>query len=158
NNLKQIALATHGYHDQNKKLPNYYGIYPSGAGGISGSWSFVLLPFMEQDNQVKNSYGPFVYSYKYTYTYNGVPHKPYNYSTTYPYSVYQASRAKGKIKTFISPLDVTAQLVESPISYLANDYAIYEYYNFSKITDGLSNTMFFAEGMSKCGYNYTYTA
>src|SRR5215831_13753064 len=58
NNLKQIGLAIHNYHDTEGKIPiNRYGDYsaPSAFGGpyfTSSSWSFlaVLLPFMEQNN------------------------------------------------------------------------------------------------------------
>jgi prepilin-type N-terminal cleavage/methylation domain-containing protein len=58
NNLKQIGLACHNYHDQFGKLPACrYGDYsdPTAFGGPfynSSSWSFLalILPFMEQDN------------------------------------------------------------------------------------------------------------
>src|SRR5215207_3392252 len=61
NNLKQIGLACHNYHDQNGKLPVcQYGDYsdPTAFGGPfynSRSWSFLalILPFMEQDNLYK---------------------------------------------------------------------------------------------------------
>jgi len=41
NNLKQIVLATHTYHDQNRKLP-----YSWCAGGHT--WPVMLLPYIEQ--------------------------------------------------------------------------------------------------------------
>jgi prepilin-type N-terminal cleavage/methylation domain-containing protein/prepilin-type processing-associated H-X9-DG protein len=53
NNLKQIALATHSYHDTFKKLPP--GVVPSG--GMPGannrafaywSWLAMIMPFVEQ--------------------------------------------------------------------------------------------------------------
>ncbi len=58
NNLKQIGLAVHNYHDQFGKLPvSQYGDYsaPAAFGGFSyssQSWSFLafILPFVEQDN------------------------------------------------------------------------------------------------------------
>jgi prepilin-type N-terminal cleavage/methylation domain-containing protein/prepilin-type processing-associated H-X9-DG protein len=46
NNLKQLALACHGYHD-------VYSGFPPGdknKGGDHGSWMFLSLPYMEQDN------------------------------------------------------------------------------------------------------------
>jgi prepilin-type N-terminal cleavage/methylation domain-containing protein/prepilin-type processing-associated H-X9-DG protein len=59
NNLKQIALACHGYHDAYKKLP--YGAYrPMGAGAADGSagpypdpyqfwsWLAMIMPYVEQ--------------------------------------------------------------------------------------------------------------
>src|SRR5262245_38229432 len=58
NNLKQIGLAVHNYHDVNGKLPTmFYGGYSNTppAGGYkstSMNWSFLakVLPYMEQDN------------------------------------------------------------------------------------------------------------
>ncbi len=58
NNLKQIGLACHNYHDANLKLPvSQYGDYsdPLAFGGYtytSQSWSFLafILPHLEQDN------------------------------------------------------------------------------------------------------------
>src|SRR5262245_3668259 len=44
NNLKQIGLACHNYHDVYSKLPNAY----AAATGLS--WHVYILPFIEQDN------------------------------------------------------------------------------------------------------------
>jgi prepilin-type N-terminal cleavage/methylation domain-containing protein/prepilin-type processing-associated H-X9-DG protein len=62
NNLKQIGLAVHNYHDANNKLPvSQYGDYsdPAAFGGFrysSTSWSFLafILPYLEQDNLFRN--------------------------------------------------------------------------------------------------------
>jgi prepilin-type N-terminal cleavage/methylation domain-containing protein/prepilin-type processing-associated H-X9-DG protein len=57
NNLKQLGLACHGYHDVN-------GSFPPGNKsnhGDQGSWLFLVLPFMEQENlyrQVTALVGP----------------------------------------------------------------------------------------------------
>src|SRR5712672_2975625 len=46
NNLKQIGLAAHNYHDSHKVLPPGFD--------TQGSGTFVrLLPYLEQDNQFK---------------------------------------------------------------------------------------------------------
>src|SRR5215510_13523635 len=58
NNLKQIGLAVHAYHDSHRKLPaSQYGDYsdPTAFGGpyyTSRSWSFLalILPYLEQQN------------------------------------------------------------------------------------------------------------
>jgi hypothetical protein len=165
NNLKQIGLATHNYHDQNRKMVPYL-IYGYSDGGVNGSSLFVLLPFVEQDNVFKSTNGPITYGYSYKYTYNGTPSN-YSYSYNYPYRGYQASRAKGKIKTYYSKTDPTAEEVESPASYHPNVSVLgYAYtsgsYNYSygltldKITDGTSNTIMWVEGYSKCKTSYYY--
>ena len=46
NNLKQLALACHSYHDANKFLPANYGC--CGTGGPYWSWIAMILPYIEQ--------------------------------------------------------------------------------------------------------------
>src|SRR5436309_13787539 len=50
NNLKQIGLATHHFHDVCHYLPSYYGWPPTYPYPWSGCWNFQLLPYLEQDN------------------------------------------------------------------------------------------------------------
>jgi len=49
NNLKQIALAVHSYHDSYKRLPKTY----SGSGNSTLAWTYQILPFIEQGNVQK---------------------------------------------------------------------------------------------------------
>src|SRR5262249_49109053 len=44
NNLKQIGLAVHNFHDSNGMLP------PSRIADQYATWSVLLLPYLEQDN------------------------------------------------------------------------------------------------------------
>ena len=156
NNLKQIVLATHSYHDTNEAIP----LLTVDTRNISGCWMFVLLPYMEGDNIYQSTYGT-MYT-QYNVTKNGAP-SSYNTPQSLLYipatSGYQAYRASGIVKSFLSPLDYSASKEVSPSSYLANfslflgmtgDYEVYAPYNFNQITDGLSNTMFYAEGLSNC--------
>src|ERR1700736_512114 len=46
NNLKQISLALHNYHDAN-------GSFPPGAVPNFAPWTVYILPFLEQDNLYK---------------------------------------------------------------------------------------------------------
>ena len=124
NNFKQIGLATHSYADANKALPYYYG-YPTNyaAGMTTGAATFQLLPYVEQDNAYKNTYGPVVYSYNYSYDYgDGSPPYTYSSSSNYGYNGYQAQRAKGIMKVYFSKSDPSTNGVESPCSIMANYY------------------------------------
>src|SRR3954465_14449559 len=47
NNLKQIGLAIHNFHDVNTKLP------PARIADQYATWSVMLLPYIEQDNLYK---------------------------------------------------------------------------------------------------------
>jgi prepilin-type N-terminal cleavage/methylation domain-containing protein len=59
NNLKQVGLAMHNYHDANGKLP--YGEGPGNPadpittrrGCCWGDWQTLILPYIEQDNMFK---------------------------------------------------------------------------------------------------------
>jgi prepilin-type N-terminal cleavage/methylation domain-containing protein/prepilin-type processing-associated H-X9-DG protein len=63
NNLKQIGLALHNFHDQNQRLPpggandvSPFGLVPAGgtASSPGSSWKVYILPFVEQDNIFKS--------------------------------------------------------------------------------------------------------
>jgi prepilin-type N-terminal cleavage/methylation domain-containing protein/prepilin-type processing-associated H-X9-DG protein len=49
NNLKQLGVAMHNYHDTYGKLPAGVGPY----GCCWGTWQAYILPYIEQDNLVK---------------------------------------------------------------------------------------------------------
>jgi prepilin-type N-terminal cleavage/methylation domain-containing protein len=49
NNLKQLGLAMHNYHDSNQQFP----YEPGGTSGSSPNWAVAVLPFIEQDNVAK---------------------------------------------------------------------------------------------------------
>jgi prepilin-type N-terminal cleavage/methylation domain-containing protein len=162
NNLHQLSLACHSYHDAKKQMPNYYGPPIYGNGMVAGCWLFQLLPYVEQGTVLNGTAGKIMYSYSYdyVYTYNGVttPYK-YSYSYDYGYTGYQAGKAKGTIRTYVSPLDPTADGVDGAASYMAN-YEVLQYsMTLQKILDGTSNTIMIAEGYTKCRtkteYHYT---
>jgi len=82
NNLKQIGLATQGYHDTYNKLPNN-GIGLQANNWSNWCWAFQLLPFLEQQNlfaQVKaGNFAQAVVGLK-TYLDPSRPHTPYSTS------------------------------------------------------------------------------
>ena len=54
NNLKNIALSFHGFHDAHKRLP-FNGVQGAIAGDSkSGCWAFQILPFMDQEGLYKS--------------------------------------------------------------------------------------------------------
>jgi prepilin-type N-terminal cleavage/methylation domain-containing protein len=65
NNMKQIALAMHSFHDNYKTMPSYFGMFPprnvTGATFNTtpydrpyGGWMIYLLPFLEQQAFYQN--------------------------------------------------------------------------------------------------------
>src|SRR6266487_2649257 len=48
NNLKQIGIALHGYHDQNKVLPSSE-FHPNGANPVKWCWIPKILSYVEQN-------------------------------------------------------------------------------------------------------------
>jgi len=172
NNLHQLSLAAHNYQSARGKLPPYESyLYGPVASGTSGSAHFALLPYVEQDNMFNASVGPVTYSYEYHDVYNG---EPYDYSDiqTWAGTAYQAQRTKGKIKSYYSKTDPTAEELESPASFMFNTQVFnYEYqydygngskYSYSsgyvleKFTDGTSNTVMWAEGYARCSSTERY--
>jgi len=148
NNLKQLALALHNYHDTNKKIVDAYGYptWPYSNGMITGCGFFRLLPYLEQENMYQSSYGPIKWPYSwYAWYYGNI-------------SGYQASKVKGVLKVFIAPNDATAfdPNLPAPCSYAINS-SIWSTLNMTKITDGTSNTMVFAEAMAGCKQSTTYS-
>ena len=58
NNLKQIGLAAHNYHDTNGHFPPGIGYTPLAANGVWGQNLFHLLPYLEQGNLYGSALGP----------------------------------------------------------------------------------------------------
>jgi prepilin-type N-terminal cleavage/methylation domain-containing protein len=57
NNLKQLGLAAHDYHDTQGHLPPGIGYYPTATNGVFGTYHFHLLPYVEQDNLYQSALG-----------------------------------------------------------------------------------------------------
>ena len=55
NNLKQIGLAMHQYHNTNNRLPC------SRLSDLHATWAVLILPFVEQDNLYQQWNLPFPY-------------------------------------------------------------------------------------------------
>jgi prepilin-type N-terminal cleavage/methylation domain-containing protein len=57
NNLKQIGLGLHNYHDANQVFPPGFTAIAGPGGDVSPGWgwSFYILPYIEQDNLFKQA-------------------------------------------------------------------------------------------------------
>jgi len=151
NNLKQITLAAHGYHDSFQAFPAA-GNYPVGAVGTA-TWSVFahILPFIDQ----------------------GSLYAQIDLKASYPS---QPTAAAAKVPMYLCPSEMQSQqrvdgaVTYTPISYAAN-YGTWAVYNpatgssgdgpftvnrkrkIRQITDGLSNTLAFADVKTYTPYN-----
>jgi prepilin-type processing-associated H-X9-DG protein len=139
NNIKQIILAIHNCHDTYNKFPPLAGHFPTDKG--QGTAFFYVLPFIEQDNL-----------YTSAQVEQGL------------FSVWNNGVYSKEIKTYLCPEDPSGGVGRRYEDWLAlSNYAA----NFlvfgnraennlqgasriASITDGLSNTIFFAERYQLC--------
>ncbi len=150
NNLKQLGLAAHNYHDTIGHFPPGIGYFPTSPNGAFGTYFFHLLPYLEQDNLYRESLG-------------SVPFPPPYGPTTVYYpgnkNVYSQS-----VPIFLCPSDpsvdsgghVTVNGVEfGASSYAPNAMVIgtkspQGKTRLTDILDGTSNTILHAEKYAHC--------
>ncbi|MBA4191271.1 MAG: prepilin-type cleavage/methylation domain-containing protein [Planctomycetaceae bacterium] len=136
NNVKQLGIACHSYHDIYNRLPGQW----STEGGVTASLHFWLLPYVEQNA---------------LFTLGLTNSNPHNIVAV----------RSAVIKTFISPLDTTSpggiSTGDWAASNYANNHGLFGSPGVSwdakraliSITDGTSNTIAFAEKYGRCGGN-----
>jgi prepilin-type N-terminal cleavage/methylation domain-containing protein/prepilin-type processing-associated H-X9-DG protein len=116
NNLKQIGLALHNYHDSFRQFPPG-GVTEGYCCGTKsrGTWTVYLLPFIEQENLYKQ------------YDFNAFNEDPVNDFVR-----------KQRIKTYICPSDINVRSTDRPASGPGNglQYAPGSYRAVSGKTDG----------------------
>lgn len=156
NNLKQMSLATQSYHDVNNQFPLAWNDWDGSNSSVmwnkAGSTHFYILSFVEQDNLARIA----------------------NLGTTdYFWTVYM----NYPVKTYLNPADPTSPPTElysdsgygnyGVTGYAANYQSLGWWFttsnnkirNMASITDGTSNTIFFAEKTTVCvNQNYFDTA
>jgi prepilin-type processing-associated H-X9-DG protein len=147
NNLKQLALALHSYHDQYKTFPHAYHLLLAHPNGDWG-WGTRVLPFVEQTNlQLQLSPGDY---------FGNIP--PANTLT------------QTLLPVFICPSDPTGTLNTIGNNYAKNNYPVSaqiciphnqlagppDPIRLVKITDGTSNTFLIGERDLKRGVAATW--
>jgi prepilin-type N-terminal cleavage/methylation domain-containing protein len=170
NNLKQMGIAVHNCHGTYEKLPPCQGCFPHDANTEDwqapynpshfGTLQYFLLPFIEQENLYKSP------------QLNGAPGSSAN--SLHSANSWWIDRG-GRIKTYQAPGDPSMPASGTGwatgddgqprglTSYAANwhvfrggwdeDWQVGGVSRFSSVTDGLSNTIFFAERYAQCGAN-----
>jgi prepilin-type N-terminal cleavage/methylation domain-containing protein/prepilin-type processing-associated H-X9-DG protein len=133
NNLHQLLLAIHNCESTYGKLPPSVGDFPGG-GKSDGTLHFYLLPFIEQDNVYKNAandMGGFSVWVNNTHT------------TVVKSYVCPNDNSGGKSSVYQDWLATTNYASNFMVFGLAGS-------KFANVTDGLSNTIFFAERYQLC--------
>jgi prepilin-type N-terminal cleavage/methylation domain-containing protein len=160
NNIKQIVLACHGYHDATWKLPNQDQYFGTPAGPLF----YLLLPFIEQNNLMTASDSS---AYHQIPTGGGLTRM----ACTYPIKTYfcpsDASWADAGIwqPGWVSNEDPAGLWM---VGNYAGNFQVFgnpgagnvSYSNLqttltlATVGDGTSNTVFFAEKLRSCNADY----
>jgi prepilin-type N-terminal cleavage/methylation domain-containing protein/prepilin-type processing-associated H-X9-DG protein len=154
NNLKQIGLACHAYHEAYQKFPAEGGNnVPEGlAFAGADSWLVVILPYIEQDN-LYHSPTAFITSF-FGYQFEGFPSSPpvptyYCPSEPRPYPFYLSSVFFGDIQTGTDYVAIVGVDTFEPhgrgiITYSeTGDKALYV--KVTDVTDGTTHTIMVGE-------------
>ena len=166
NNLKQLGLACHGFHDT-------YGITPPSRCASGGfpklgvpanayqGWAVWILPFIEQDN-IKKAYDTklhFGHANNRTAIQTKVnvflcpstPSSADRVAMTWShggFTIDGAAVADYSVCRFVDAAapGVAAQTLATPFGpFSYNSGSTFRVYSFASVTDGLSNTMFYCE-------------
>jgi prepilin-type N-terminal cleavage/methylation domain-containing protein len=149
NNLRQLGLAAHQFHDVYEYLPPGIGYYPPACGAF-GTYYFHLLPYLEQDNLHRSSLGTLKFP---------APDGPK--TVYYPGNNTVYSRP---VSVFLCPSDPSVgpggQVTINGVTFGALSYAgnamvtapngPQDKARLEDITDGLSNTILHAEKYARC--------
>jgi len=162
NNLKQIGLALHGYHDANKELPLASVELEDGLSWDGLSWQVFILPFMEEDARFQS----FDFGEKYSDSDNSMnksltatrpPNSFLCPSGTDIMSNLSADLTNGYYTThYLGSMGPTGQNVEAGTTYSEQStsnggfgrqgiFFWAKSRKFREVTDGLSNTIAIGE-------------
>ena len=152
NNLKQMALAVHTWHDNYKLLPPMLGWDNPGnkptENGVNGTVFFMLLPYLGYENYYAKFFGPLDKRCGPTDPPQpvGVPAWRANL-----FSLFSLNDQR-QPKQFNSTLDLSTNPYGSTFltSYVANQDLLDKRLPIEKVSKGTTNVMLFAEGMKTC--------
>lgn len=164
NNLKQVGLALHGYHDSNKFFPpGQTTIYPRGSGiAVNHGWAIYILPYLEQ--------GPLADKYVWTSNDTATVNQPVRStvvsvfvcpsagsprfdstadttSTTFPFAVSDYAPISGVADHLCVNLGFTT--TNFPIVQRRGVMDTDTYTSIAGVTDGLSNTILIGEDANR---------
>jgi prepilin-type processing-associated H-X9-DG protein len=171
NNLKQLAVGMHNYHDSMKTLPD------GGLDHFSGTWMISILPFIEQNAmfQLYQGFGTTSNSVVLAANIANVtgrqlavctcpsdtPALPggqtYDGCSYHNYAVNYGNTAVGDGTTGGGPMDIEASY--SGLTYQGSPFRFNRPQPLTSITDGTSNTLMIAEviqGQRKDVRGYTW--
>jgi prepilin-type N-terminal cleavage/methylation domain-containing protein len=151
NNLKQIGLATHSCHDIQKRLPPGIGFFPSSDAGAYGTGLYHLLPYVEQGTLYDSAKTPNWY-WGPSYTpkdVKGTPVKvflcPSDPSPTVDGVANDLSGAFWGVSNYGGNVQVFCEVDRDGKFKAAQGKR-----TLSRIGDGTSNTVFYAEKYGRC--------
>jgi prepilin-type N-terminal cleavage/methylation domain-containing protein len=150
NNLKQLGLAAHQYHDVNQHLPPGIGYTPLASHGVWGQHFFHLLPYLEQGDLYRSSLGPVAFSTGPITLYCPINNNVYSHP----------------VPTYLCPSDPSVEpggiVTVNGVTWGASCYAPNSQVHapipgnpqgkvrITDITDGTSNTILYAEKYARC--------
>jgi prepilin-type N-terminal cleavage/methylation domain-containing protein len=155
NNVKQLILATHNYHDSNSVLPPV-AAFMSGNANQPVSSHFLLLPFIEQDNISRQANGN---------SFNARTQAVKTFWCPKDTSTHEGRitdiRAGDDGRTSLNGVKfgITNYAINAQVALMAvqNGHVFRGSMSLVAISDGTSNTVLFAERMGTCtGMNYPF--
>jgi prepilin-type N-terminal cleavage/methylation domain-containing protein len=159
NNLKQLGLALHNYENTYKQLPPWFGNnVPGGRIMATGTIFYHLMPFYEQEVLYNTGKAEYIVIHATTWgststtTDDGWGNMATE--TDYGYQAWQASKAKAsRVNILVSPSDYSLDgyTGDTAVSYLPSTNLVVGLV-FTQITDGLTNSMFWNEGLANCSF------
>lgn len=166
NNLKQVGLALHNYHDTHQKFPG------GNVNCCEGTWQMSILPFIEQDNLFE------MYVYQAGLRYSDspnflvtskrlsaltcpsdIPNAPIAANATRPDPLTSHNYAANYGNTVLlggsstNPVFNGVQYGGAPFGWITATYPN-KYFGFRDVLDGTSNTLLAAEVLQGRGNDY----